>query len=311
MSIVKSFSFPCGELRGDTFYIQHNSNNFTVIDCYLKDGNDASCRKEEIINEIVEKSSDRICRFISTHPDNDHILGIEELDKKWSITNFYAVENNIPADKNDPSLSKYIELKKTKNFPINKGIKRAWLNQTNDDNGSSGLEFLWPIVTNEKFKGELQNVTKGESPNNICCILTYKVENGAKFMWMGDLETDMQQEYYDTCKDEIPQIDILFQPHHGRKSGALPDDLLKALSPKLIIIGNAPSEHIDYGDSQMTITQNTAGDIVFVNEENEVHIYTTNEISNKPICLYSKKGKENIEDEDGNVIYYYTGTLVV
>ena len=55
--------------------------------------------------------------------DNDHILGIEELDKKWSITNFYAVENNIPADKNDPSLSKYIELKKTKNFPINKGIK--------------------------------------------------------------------------------------------------------------------------------------------------------------------------------------------
>ena len=30
MSIVKSFSFPCGELRGDTFYIQHNSNNFTV-----------------------------------------------------------------------------------------------------------------------------------------------------------------------------------------------------------------------------------------------------------------------------------------
>ena len=65
-------------------------------------------------------------------------------------------------------------------------------------------------------------------------------------MWMGDLETDMLQEYYDTCKDEIPHVDILFQPHHGRKSGTLPADLLKALSPKLIIIGNAPSEHIDY-----------------------------------------------------------------
>lgn len=65
MSIVKSFSFPCGELRGDTFFIQHNSNNFTVIDCYLKDDNDASCRRAEIINEIVEVSSGRICRFIS------------------------------------------------------------------------------------------------------------------------------------------------------------------------------------------------------------------------------------------------------
>lgn len=311
MSIVKSFSFPCGELRGDTFYISHNSNNFTVIDCYLKDGDDDSCRKEEIINDIVKESSGRICRFISTHPDNDHILGIEELDKRWPISNFYAVENNIPANKNDVSLSKYIELKKNKNFPICKGIKRVWLNKNNNKNGSSGIEFLWPNVTNEKFKGELQKVAKGESPNNICCVLTYTIKNGAKYMWMGDLETDMQQEFYNTCKGDIPQVDILFQPHHGRKSGAVPDDLLKKLAPKLIIIGNAPSEHIEYGDSQMTITQNTAGDIVFANEDNEVHIFTTNKVDNKPICLYSKNGLENVVDEVGNVIYYYAGTLVV
>ena len=311
MSIVKSFSFPCGDLRGDTYYISHNSNNFTVIDCYLKDGDDESCRKDEIIKEIVDRSHGRVCRFISTHPDNDHILGLEKLDKKWPITNFYAVENNIPADKKDPSLSKYIELKKDKNFPICKGIERAWLNQNNKDNGSSGLEFLWPEVTNEKFKAELQKVANGESPNNICCVLTYMIENGAKYMWMGDLETNMQQEFYDTCKEDIPQVDILFQPHHGRKSGAVPDDLLEALNPSLIIIGNAPAEHIDYGDSQMTITQNTAGDIVFVNEGNEVHVFTTNEISNKPICLYPKNGLGDEVDEYGNVIFYYAGTLVV
>lgn len=82
-------------------------------------------------------------------------------------------------------------------------------------------------------------------------------------MWMGDLETDMQQAYYEEYKNSIPQVDILFQPHHGRKSGSIPHDLLKALNPKLIIIGNAPSEHIDYGNSRQTITQNTAGDIYF------------------------------------------------
>lgn len=58
MSILKSFSFSVGRMRGDTFYIQHNSNNFTVIDCYLKDGDNASCRKDEIIDEIIEKSQD-------------------------------------------------------------------------------------------------------------------------------------------------------------------------------------------------------------------------------------------------------------
>ena len=35
MSIVKSFSFPKGNVRGDIFYIKHNVSSFTVIDCYL------------------------------------------------------------------------------------------------------------------------------------------------------------------------------------------------------------------------------------------------------------------------------------
>lgn len=52
MSIVKSYSFPDGEIRGDMYYIKHGTNNFTVIDCYLKDGNDKNARKEEIVAEI-------------------------------------------------------------------------------------------------------------------------------------------------------------------------------------------------------------------------------------------------------------------
>ena len=124
MSIVKSFSFPLEEIRGDCFYIKHDSANFTVIDCYLKDGDDSNCRKDEIIAEIKSESRGRICRFISTHPDNDHILGIEDLDDEWEITNFYAVENDIPRDIKDPSLEKYIELKKCHNYELKAGRRR-------------------------------------------------------------------------------------------------------------------------------------------------------------------------------------------
>ena len=35
------------------FYIKHNSRNFTVIDCYLKDNDGNNARKDEIIKEIV------------------------------------------------------------------------------------------------------------------------------------------------------------------------------------------------------------------------------------------------------------------
>lgn len=54
MSVVKSYSFPEGEVRGDMFYIKHNSDNFTIIDCYLKEGDNSSCRKDEILAEIAE-----------------------------------------------------------------------------------------------------------------------------------------------------------------------------------------------------------------------------------------------------------------
>lgn len=82
-----------------------------------------------------------VCRFISTHPDNGHILGLEYLDSRWGITNFYAVESSIPGDKKDLSLTKYIELKDSKNFVISKGIKRCWLNEQSEENGSSGILF--------------------------------------------------------------------------------------------------------------------------------------------------------------------------
>ena len=50
MSIVKSFSV--GE--GDTFYIKHVSDSFSIIDCNLVDD-----RRDEIIEELNEQSSDK------------------------------------------------------------------------------------------------------------------------------------------------------------------------------------------------------------------------------------------------------------
>lgn len=290
--VVKSYSFPDGDIRGDTFYIKHLSANFTVIDCYLKDGDDDSCRKSEIIDEIVEESSGRICRFISTHPDNDHIRGIEDLDKDWEIINFYAVENNIAENPEDKSLTKYIELKNGQKAPIRKGLRRAWLNCADKERGSSGIRFLWPDTSNEKYKEALEQVEdpgddESPRPNNISCVILYCVEAGASYMWFGDMETEMQEEFYDKCKDELGRIDVLFHPHHGRMSAKLPDALFKKLDPQIIVLGNAPNQHLNYENSDRTITQNKAGDIVFLNDTKSgyVHVYTKNDVDNLPKVL--------------------------
>ena len=86
MSRVKSFYV--GD--GDMFYIYHNSDNFTIIDCCYSDEDD----KYKNFHELKRLHDDKnIIRFISTHPDDDHIRGIEDLDELIHIRNFYVVKN--------------------------------------------------------------------------------------------------------------------------------------------------------------------------------------------------------------------------
>jgi len=305
LGVVKSFSFPDGEIRGDTFYIKHLSNNFTVIDCFLKDEKaknaDRNNRRSGIISEIKKESVGRVCRFISTHPDNDHILGIEELDKEWPIRNFYSVENDIPKN-DDVSLSKYIELKNSQKCPLRKHVVRKWLNKDGDGHYSSGITVLWPKINNAEYREALKKVADtpdGEppKPNNISCVLLYRVKGGASYLWMGDMESDMQKEFFDECKNELTHIDVLFHPHHGRESSRPPAELFEKLSPLVVVIGNAPDEHLNRDHPDLTITQNMQGDVEFVNDvaRKLVHVYTAGSLDNMPKCLqkYDDVGKRN------------------
>ncbi|MGU9407492.1 hypothetical protein ACV30Y_15320, partial [Clostridium perfringens] len=194
MSIIKSFSVG----NGDMFYIRHGSDNFTVIDCYLNDEN----TNDEIIDEIKKESEDKgIKRFISTHPDEDHIKGIKILDEKWEIINFYCVENKATKDEPSEDFKKYCELRDSskKAFYIEKGCSRNWMNQSSNERGSSGISILWPDTDNKEFKKELEKVKEGDSPNNISPIIKYSLEDGVRCLWMGDIEAD----FLDNVKEEI------------------------------------------------------------------------------------------------------------
>ena len=87
----------------------------------------------------------------------------------------------------------------------------------------------------------------------------------------------MEQDFLDKIKDQVtwPKVDILFAPHHRRDSGKVSDDVLKKLEPKIIVIGEAPSEYLNYYQGYNTITQNSAGDIIFDCCDNKVHVYVS------------------------------------
>lgn len=283
MSLIKSISVD----NGDMFYIKHDSSNFTIIDCNMDDIN-----KEQITDEIKNESLKKdICRFISTHPDEDHIHGLEYLDDKIHILNFYCVQNEATKNDETEDFKRYCELRDSnKAFYLFRGCSRYWMNMNDKEKkyGSSGINILWPIRNDEYFKTELLNVKSGKSPNNISPIIKYSLQDSATVLWFGDLENSFTEKIKDKIK--LPKADIIFAPHHGRSSGKLPKEWMDSIDPKIIVIGEAPSNQINYLVGYNTITQNTAGNIIFDCKDANVDIYVSNEkyavdfLENKKKC---------------------------
>lgn len=122
MSIIKSLSV--GD--GDMFYIKHDNSNFTIIDCNMDDTN-----KELITGEIISESKEKdITRFISTHPDEDHIQGLKYLDDRIGILNFYCVANKAIKEDVTEDFKRYCELRDSdkKTFYLYKDCSRCWMN---------------------------------------------------------------------------------------------------------------------------------------------------------------------------------------
>lgn len=286
MAIVKSFAVSSKMNQpGDMFYIKHNTDNFTVIDCCLND-----VREKGILEEIKSIRAEKsIFRFISTHPDDDHICGITNLSKEIGIENFYCVKNNSNNPDGGDDFETYCNLRDgKKSFYLKKGCRRKWLNDGNEERDSSGITILWADENNREFNKVIDNLDNswGEQ-NNISPIIRYAIQDSASFLWFGDLETD----FMNKIKDDVSfsKATVIFAPHHGRESGSLPTKWLEQINPRLIIIGEAPSENLNYYNGYNTITQNSAGDIVFEEDGNLLNIYTSNEeYELKFYCLYNK-----------------------
>ena len=157
----------------------------------------------------------------------------------------------------------------------------------------------WPITSNKHFKKALEDADGGKSPNNISPLITYSLNGGVDMAWFGDLETDFMEK----IKDEIlwPDVDILFAPHHGRDSGKIPKSILDQMDPKIVVVGEAPSENLNYYQDYNTITQNSACSIYFECVGNSVHIYVGS----------STYSVDFLEDKVASTYTNYIGSLTV
>ena len=292
MSIVHSYAVG----NGDMFSIRHGTDNCTIIDCSISEDD-----KDWLLKEIDSQRKGRgITRFITTHPDQDHIMGLAILDNHIDILNFYVVKNSATKEDETDDFKRYKKLRDgDQAFYISRGCKRKWMNQDDEERGSSGIKIRWPITSNKHFKKALEDADDGKSPNNISPVITYSLNDGVDMAWFGDLETDFMEK----IKNEIswPDVDILFAPHHGRESGKIPKSILEEMDPKIVVVGEAPSKYLDYYSDYNTITQNSAGSIYFECVTNWVHIYVGSSTYNVNF----------LEDKSASTYTNYLGSLAV
>jgi beta-lactamase superfamily II metal-dependent hydrolase len=292
VSLVKSFSVG----HGDMYYIRHNSDNFTIVDCCLPQD-----RAGSMLTELRQRSSDRgIHRIISTHPDQDHISGLVQLDDVMPIANFYVVKNDVTKSTITADFRRYRELHdSSKAYHISRGCSRRWMNVSDDVRGAAGVHILWPILGDLDHESASSDAHDGLPPNNISAIVQYRLERGASVLGIGDLETDFMEKLVE--KTSMPKIDILFAPHYGRTSGKVPRQWLQQMDPGLIVIGEAPSEYLHYYSGYRIITQNSAGDVLFDCSAGKVDVYVEDHA-----YAADSLTDEGLDHEFG---LYYVGTL--
>ncbi len=192
--------------QGDATYIKMPNGEDVLIDGGKQGQGD------EVISYLKSQKVDDIEVLISTHPDADHLGGLDEVLKAYKVESVYApkVSHTTQAYKNF--------LQAVKNEKLT--IKTA----------KAGVKLSVKGVT-AKFVGPVKDYGKSDL-NNWSAVL-HVTYNKNKFLFTGDAEkaseTDMVK-----AKQTL-QADVIKVGHHGAKTSSNAD-FLKIVKPKYAVI---------------------------------------------------------------------------
>jgi len=299
--------------NGDCNILEHSSGNTTVVDI----SNGQECEPISIATEAKvlgnfhqkENPENPICylndlgktsikRFILTHPDMDHMDGLDTLLKTFKFKEFLNVKNN----KVMQSLSEFHQYNE-KDWDIYKRLKGTYREKnlySGDTIEDATLTILSP--TKEIVK---EAMTKKDF-NISSYVLLWKIGE-YKIILAGDSDDVAWSYIVENHKALVSNVDILLAPHHGRDSNR-DYSFLDILKPKYTFIGNAKSKHLEYNAYKkygQTITNNQAGNIVVQLEDNGLYILAENEIFAKKEHKFSKLHKATIAQRK----YYYVSRI--
>lgn len=256
--------------QGDCSIINHKSGRVTVIDVCNAKPPDTKVEKSIAEAAMLEKGISGnfqqkkhpanpisylkdhhitgIFRYIQTHPDMDHMDGIEILFDEFNPINVWNTDNKKEIDDTSWESSPYNEddwkfYKNLRDTKPTEGPKRLalldgaegqyWNIGENDIPDGDGIYILGP---NQEL---IDSANETDDDYNDCSYVLLFRAGSNRIVFGGDSHDDTWEYILDKYPDDVDNVDLLIAPHHGRDSGRS-YKFLDTLKPTLTFFGNAP-----------------------------------------------------------------------
>lgn len=211
-----------------------------------------------------------IHRFVSTHPEMDHLDGLDALFRSVPVLNFW----HTGVRKADPEFgagSPY----RAEDWAMYRAVQRGALPETRslqkrahaifpfanqNDDGTPGGDFLNVLAPDDALVLQAEQADDMNEASYVLLILT----SAGSIVIPGDAHDASWEHVLRMYRPLVQNCALLLAPHHGRDSDR-DYEFLDVLRPRLTLMGCAPAEHMGYGswrrrDLQF-ITNNQAGSI--------------------------------------------------
>lgn len=263
--------------KGNCTIVEFPSGNLTVIDTDNSRNNDNNDLVDPV-DFIKERFPNRsIFRLIITHPDMDHLSGMEEIDNNFSVINFWDTENNkvltdkeldeSPYDKED--WKTYQKYRKSGSDPKCLFLYR---NGSGDYWNGDGIKILSPSKSLVKKANET-----GEY-NHLSYVLSINY-NGFKILTGGDATVAAWDDIRENISKEDLKADLFLAPHHGSTHN-VNKEVFEDIDPEYIVISVIRKVDYDYAyysglANKKILTTKHYGTISFhINDQGKIeHIY--------------------------------------
>ena len=230
--------------KGSCTIIDFPNGHLTVVDTDNSRNTDENDLTDPIDFLKKHYPNKDIFRLIITHPDMDHLSGIEEISKNFKIYNFWDTEHNKTLTQADLDKAPYYEKEDWKTYQNfrkcteNPKCLNLYRNSIGNYWNSDNIKILSPS------KALVKKANEGGEYNHLSYVISINF-NGTKILLGGDATTEAWDEILSELGEDELKADIFLAPHHGSKYN-VNKNVFNHIEPKYEVVSVIKSVDYDY-----------------------------------------------------------------